>query len=127
MKRFLKILAGIAIVVGLAIGAVLFITSGERDIARDFILNVTSGSYEAAQSGLHQQLVSEFPIEKMQEAFGNSQPYTEVSFSSVEASGGQTTLKGTATTQDGCASQVDFVLVSDQITSFNITPLCFMP
>lgn len=124
MKRAFKILAVIVVVGVVAVGVVLFTTSGERDIARNFILNVTSGSFEDAQAGLHQQLITEFPVEAMQEAFGNAQPYTEVSFSSVEASGGRTSLKGTATTAGGCASELDFTLVNDQITSFTITPLC---
>lgn len=127
MKRALKILAVLAVIVVVAVGAVFISTSDDREIAREFIVNVTSGSYEDAQTGMHQQLVTGFPIESMQEVFGNSQAYTEVNFSSLQSSGGQTTLVGTATTADGCSSQVDVELVSGQITSFTFTPLCENP
>ena len=124
MKRILKILAVIIIIVAVAIGALLYATSGAREVARNFVLNATSGAFEEAMASLHQEVAADFPVERMEEVFGRAKAYTEVSFSTVQASGGRTTLSGTATTADGCASEVDFAIVNDQIIAFNINPLC---
>ncbi len=124
MKRFLKILAVIAIIIVIVVGILIFVTAGDRDVARNFVLNATSGAFEEAVGVMHPELAKQFPVEEMQNMFGASQPYSEVSFSKVEASGGRTTLEGTARTEAGCESLVAFTLLGDKIISFDINPLC---
>ncbi len=124
MKRLLKIMGVVAIIVALGLVVGFYLTSGQREVARNFLLNVSSGAYEDAQTDMHSELIRELPIEKLKEAFGNAKAYAEVNFKSLAASGGRTTLEGIAITADGCASTVKFTLLNDQIISFNIAPLC---
>jgi hypothetical protein len=124
MKLALKIIAGIAVLGGGAFAIVMFVTSGDRTMAKQFVMDLSSGAHEQAASVMHEELLKEFPVERMQEAFQNVKPYTEVGFNSINASGGRTSLEGTATTADGCESIVSVVLLNDKIVSFNINPLC---
>jgi hypothetical protein len=39
-------------------------------------------------------------------------------------SGGATSLAGTAKTASGCASKFEVEMIEEQITHFNVTPLC---
>jgi hypothetical protein len=93
-------------------------------MAKQFVIDLSSGAHEQAAAVMHEELVKEFPIARMQEAFANVEPYTEVSFSSINASGGRTSLEGVATTAGGCESVVSVMLLNDLIVSFNINPLC---
>ena len=124
MRLFLKILLGIVIVGGLALGAVLMLTSGERDIARQFVFDLTSGANDAARAVMHDDLRRQFPDERLAEVMAGVKPYTEVSFGSIETSGGITTLEGSASTADGCSSKIDFEILNDRIIGFSIEPLC---
>lgn len=125
MRRFLKILAIVAIIVGALVAILLYSTSGDRDIARNFLLNASSGQYEASMADFHPELAAELPLERLREAFGNAQEYTDVSFSSVQtALGGATSLSGKATTAEGCSSLLNFTILDGKIVSFNIEPLC---
>lgn len=124
MRLFVKIILGLAVVVVLAIGAVLMMTKGEREIARNFVIQLSSANPDSAREHMHEALAAQFPDGKLNEAMAGAQPYTEVSFSKVEASGGVTKLEGTASTADGCSSKLSFELVNGQITSFNVEPLC---
>jgi hypothetical protein len=124
MKRFLMIIAGVAVLGGAAFAIVMFVTSADRTMAKQFVIDMSSGAHEQAASVMHEELLKEFPVERMLEAFANVKPYTEVGFNSINASGGRTNLEGTATTADGCESIVAITLLNDKIVSFNITPLC---
>lgn len=124
MKTFLKILLGIVIVGALAFGAVMVLTSGERDIARQFVFDLTGGAPDAARAVMHDDLRAQFPDATLNEVLAGVRPYTEVSFGSVEASGGVTTLEGSASTADGCSSKVNFEILDSKIIAFSIEPLC---
>lgn len=124
MKRFLKIVAIIVIFIVVAIAILIFVTAGSRDIARNFVLSATTGAYDEAVAAMHPELAKQFPNEEMQKMFGASKPYTEVSFSQVQASGSRTTLEGVGRTEDGCESVVAFTLLGDKIIAFDINPLC---
>ncbi len=124
MKRVIQVIVGSSILGGIAIGAVLMLTSADRATAKQFVIDMSSGAYPQAAAAMHEELLKEFPVERMQEAFQNAKPYTEVSFSSINASGGRTSLDGVATTADGCESIVAITLLGDLIVSFDITPLC---
>jgi hypothetical protein len=124
MKKFFKILAGLAVFVLLALIAVLIVTGDERETARSFVIELTSGQVEQAYTRAHSGLKEQLPMAIAQQQLEGVKPYTEVSFSSIETSGGATTMKGTARTADGCASEVEFRVLESQIISFNITPLC---
>ena len=102
MKRWIKILVGIAILGGIAFGIVMMVTSASRATAKQFVIDMSSGAYPQAAAVMHEELLKEFPVERMQEVFQNAKPYTEVNFFSINASGGRTSLDGVATTADGC-------------------------
>ncbi len=124
MRTFLKIILGLVVLGAIAFGVVMYMTSNTREIARQFVIQASSGGAEDARMLMHDALIKQFPDGKMSEAMAGVRPYTEVSFGSVETSAGVTKLEGTATTADGCSSAISFELVKDQITAFNIAPLC---
>jgi uncharacterized membrane protein affecting hemolysin expression len=124
MKRIIYIVVGIAVLGAVAFGAVMMVTSADRNLAKQFVVDLSSGAHEQATAVMHEELIKEFSLEKMQEAFQNVKPYAEVSFSSIKASGGRTSLEGVAKTADGCESIVEITLLNDLIVSFNISPLC---
>ncbi len=125
MKKFLKIILGIVVIIGILVGVIVMVTSGDRDIARNFVTWASAGQYEEARELLHSELQKEFNVEKLQASFEGVKPYTEVSFGSVEtASGRGTTMEGSASTEDGCTSKVSFEVLNDKIIAFNINPLC---
>ncbi|OSQ48218.1 hypothetical protein [Marivita geojedonensis] len=128
MKKFLKIAAiivGVLVLLG-AVGysVVMYASSGARSTARDFIMLSSTGNHDEANAFLHQSLRTEENIQKIAAIFDGVDPYTEVSFSGVSMSGGSTSLEGTAKTGEGCASKVEMQMVEEQITYFNISPLC---
>lgn len=124
MRTFLKIVAGLVVLGVLGFGAVMYMTAGEREIARNFLTQLSSQDPDSARAFMHEELVKQFPDGRLAEAMAGARPYTDVSFASVEASGGVTRLEGTASTADGCSSKISFELVKDQITSFTVEPLC---
>lgn len=124
MKTFLKIVVGAILLGGIALGAVMYFSAGKRDVARQFVSLSSSGDYEGATALMHDALKAEFPMTSFETTFAGVKPYTEVSFSGISMEGGATTLTGTATTADGCMSEIAFDMLGDKIVSFNITPLC---
>ena len=128
MKKFLKIAAIISIVLTLLIGGLtyMFMTIFEQDkeITSSFIKYSSTGAYEQASELMHDTLKKEFPIMKFQEVFKTSKPYVDISFTSMHAANSVTTLKGTAKTEDGCSSKLDFEILDSKIISFDISPLC---
>lgn len=124
MRKFLKILLGLAILGAIAVLAVLLLTSGEREVARNFVLNATNGDPVKARALLHEELQRQLPPDRFAAMFTDAAPYTNVSFASVETSGTGTTLTGTASTAGTCVSQVSFDILGDRIIRFNISPLC---
>ena len=80
--------------------------------------------YVEASELMHDALKKEFPIESFESGFKNSKPYVDTSFSSVSMENNVTVLKGTAKTEDGCSSSLDFKILDGKIISFNISPLC---
>ena len=73
---------------------------------------------------VHQSLQTDELSQQIEDMFVGVDPYTEVKFSNVSATGGATALQGTARTAEGCASKIEMGLVENQIVQFNITPLC---
>ena len=124
MKTFLKIVVGVILLGGIALGAVLYFSAGKRDVARQFVTLSTSGDYEGASALMHEALKAEFPMSSFETGFAGVKPYVEVSFSGISIEGETTSLKGTATTADGCMSEIAFDMLGDKIVSFNIPPLC---
>ena len=125
MRKFVKILLGAAVLFGITFSGILFLTSGEREIARNFVLLASSGSISQAHQLLQSGLQKTFTQADLGRAFKNVRPYTEVSFSKVETSGSGTQLEGVARTSDGCASQVRIEVLEGAIISFDIAPLCY--
>ena len=75
---------------------------------------------------MHSLIVAlEFPIMKFQEVFKTTKPYVDISYTSMHTANSITTFKGTAKTEDGCTSKLDFEIFDSKITSFNISPLCY--
>ena len=128
MKRFFKIsliIVGVFVVIGgIIYGVIMYASSSARSVASDFIILSSSGQNDQANVMLHQSLQTDEAIQKVAEIFDGVDPYTDVSFTSVAMEGGSTTLGGTARTAGGCASNVEFELIENQIIYFNINPLC---
>lgn len=124
MKKILKIFLYVVVFFVLLITAILFFTSGDRDTARNFAIEVTSGQTGTAYARLHSGVQAQISQAQLADMFAGAKPITDVSFTSVETSGGASTLLGTSTTVDGCASEVEFRVLDEQIVMFNITPLC---
>lgn len=128
MKKFLKIAAiiigVIAVVAVLGYASIMYFSSAARSVARDFIMLSSTGNHQQAKAFLHQSLQTEENDQKIVAIFDGVYPYTEVSFSGVSMSGGSTSLEGTAKTANGCASSVEMEMIEEQITFFNISPLC---
>jgi hypothetical protein len=127
VKRILIIVAGLAALGGVVLAIVLMVTSADRKVAKQFVMDLTSGNTEAAIAAMHQELAKEFPPDALQAAVANAEPLIDVSFSSINASGGRTSLEGTATTATGCESVVSVTLLGDAIIAFNIAPMCQKP
>ena len=101
----------------IASSLVWFLAKEDKEIAKTFTLLSSKGMYVEA-------LKKEFPIESFENGFKNSKPYVDTSFSSVSMENNVTVLKGTAKTEDGCSSLLDFKILDGKIISFNISPLC---
>ncbi len=125
MRLLFKIILGI-IVFGVAVFAlVMLLTSGERKLGKSFVTLASSGASSEARALLHPTLQEEFTLDRFQEVFGNVKPYTEVSFGSVEKNASGTSMSGSATTADGCATSVEIAVLAGQIIQFRMNPLCF--
>ena len=96
----------------------------DKEIAHNFTLLSSKGLYAEASELMHDALKKEFPIESFENGFKNSKPYVNTSFSSISLENNVTILKGTAKTEDGCSSLLDFKILDGKIVSFNISPLC---
>lgn len=127
MKTFGRIILGIVVVVGLIVGVVMFASSGARDHARGFVVDVSAGDFAAARARLHPQLQQQLTEADLSQMFDGSEPYVDVSFSSISVSGGRAELSGSATTASECSSAVEFELINDQIVMFDISPRCPAP
>ncbi|WP_127558278.1 hypothetical protein [Nioella ostreopsis] len=127
MKIVRNIILGLVALVGLTLAIVMFFSAGAREHARGFVEDVSARDFAAARDRLHPQLQQQLSEDALQQMFEGSEPYAEVSFSSISVENSRAELSGTATTISDCRSEVRFVLLSDQITSFDITPLCPAP
>jgi hypothetical protein len=127
MKIVRNVILGFLAFVGLIFAAVFFFSAGARDHARGFVEDVSARDFAAARDRLHPQLQQQLSEDALRQMFEGSEPYAEVSFSSINVNNSRAELSGTATTISDCSSEVRFVLLSDQITSFDITPLCPAP
>lgn len=127
MKIVRNIILGLVALVGLTLAIVMFFSAGAREHARGFVEDVSARDFAAARDRLHLQLQQQLSEDALQQMFEGSEPYAEVSFSSISVENSRAELSGTATTISDCSSEVRFVLLSDQITSFDITPLCPAP
>jgi len=127
MKIFAYIVLGFVGFIALIFGVVYFASSGARDHARGFVEDVSAGDFAAARDRLHPQLQQQISQDGLADMFEGSEPYAEVFFSSINIENGRADLTGTATTASDCSSEVHFTLLGDQITMFDITPLCPAP
>jgi hypothetical protein len=127
MKIVRNIILGLVALVGLTLAIVMFFSAGAREHARGFVEDVSARDFAAARDRLHPQLQQQLSEDALQQMFEGSEPYAEVTFSSISVENSRAELSGTATTISDCSSEVRFVLLSDQITSFDITPLCPAP
>lgn len=127
MKIVRNVILGLVALVGLTLAIVMFFSAGAREHARGFVEDVSAGDFAAAHARLHPQLQQQTNEEELQQMFEGSEPYAEVSFSSISVENSRAELSGTATTISDCSSEVRFVLLNDQITMFDISPLCPAP
>ncbi|MBP0483800.1 hypothetical protein [Sagittula salina] len=125
MKTVFKILGGFVAVIVLIVVAVTVFSSGSRDVAKQFVLLSSSGDTPGAHMLMHPALRDQLTADKFTEMFAGAEPYQKVTFTSASvASGKPTELEGTATTASGCMSTLKFEILGEQITSFDIQPLC---
>ena len=112
------------VIIAIIFSLVSFLAKEDKEIAKTFTLLSSKGLYVEASELMHDALKKEFPIESFKNGFKNSKPYVDTSFSSVSMENNVTVLKGTAKTEDGCSSLLDFKILDGKIISFNISPLC---
>jgi len=125
MKRIFLIGIGIAVVIGVLLYVVLTkVSAGARETVREFTIAVSSEGYDDAMTLMHPEFAKEVPVERLQGMFGQTKPYTTVKITSFQIKNSRATLSGTAETDDGCVSALDFDLISEQVSGFSITPLC---
>lgn len=125
MKRILLIGIGIAAVIGVLLYVVLTkVSAGAREAVREFTMAVSTEAYDDAVALMHPEFAKEVPVERLQEIFGATKPYTTVKITSFQINNGRAAMSGTAETDDGCVSALDFNLLSEQVVGFSITPLC---
>lgn len=128
-SRALALLGGVGLIAGIAgiVWIVMIASSGARDQARGFVEDLAIRDYPAARARLHAQLQRQLSENALEQMFGGSESYVDVSFSSISVENGQAELSGTATTASDCSSEVSFELIGDQIVMFDFTPLCPAP
>ena len=125
MKRILLMAIGIAAVIGVLLYVVLSkVSAGARETVREFTIAVSAEAYDKALALMHPEFAKEVPVERLEDMFGQTKPYTTVKITSFEINNSRATLSGTAETDDGCVSALDFNLLSEQVVGFSITPLC---
>lgn len=125
MKRILPIAIGIAAVIGVLLYVVLSkVSAGARETVREFTIAVSTEAYDDALALMHPEFAKEVPVERLQDIFGQAKPYITVNITSFQINNSRAALSGTAETEDGCVSALDFNLLSEQVVGFSITPLC---
>ncbi len=124
MKTVFYVVLGCVVVVGGFVALILFGTAESREIARQFVLDASSGAYEEARAVLHPDLAAEFPVERLEEGFEAAAPFVTVSFTQSGMRNSLVNLEGTAATAGGCESPVTFSLQDGLIVSFNIAVIC---
>ncbi|MEO9864253.1 MAG: hypothetical protein ABJO29_01190 [Yoonia sp.] len=125
MKRILLIAVGIVAVIGVLLYVVLTkVSAGARDTVREFTMAVSTGAHDDAVALMHPEFAKEVPVERLQDIFGQAKPYITVKITSFKINNSRADLSGTAETDDGCVSALDFNLLSEQVVGFSITPLC---
>ncbi|UWR00157.1 hypothetical protein K3729_05115 [Rhodobacteraceae bacterium S2214] len=125
MKRILLIAIGIGAVIGFLLYVVLSkVSAGARETVREFTIAVSTEAYDDALALMHPEFAKEVPVERLEDMFVQTKPYTTVKITSFEINNSRATLSGTAETDDGCVSALDFNLLSEQVVGFSITPLC---
>lgn len=127
MKTVRNVVLGVLAFFGLIFGVVYVFSAGAREHARGFVEDVAAGDFAAARDRLHPQLQQQLSEDALRQMFEGSEPYAEVFFNSISVENSRSELSGTATTISDCTSEVSFVLLGDQITMFDITPLCPAP
>ena len=125
MTRIFLIGLGIAAVIGVLLYVLLTtLSAGARETVRNFTIAVSSEAFDDAQALMHPEFAKEVPVERLQDMFGQTKPYTTVKITSFQIKNSRATLSGTAETDDGCTSALDFNLLNEQVVGFSITPLC---
>lgn len=116
MRKFLKILAGIGAVVGIAIAAVMFTTSGMTDTADKFFTAVKSGNYEEASSFLSEDFKSSTSRYQLETYLTSNalNEFKEASWSSRSIQGGRGELVGSITTEAGGVVPVSLGLIKGE-------------
>jgi hypothetical protein len=104
--------------------AVMTVGGDARDQARGFVMDLGAGDYVAANERLHETLQVQLGVAGLNSMFAEAAPYETVRFNSISINNSRTELSGYAETASGCESEVSFVLLSERIVTFNITPLC---
>ena len=123
-KYFVIIILILIVLVVITLSIIWFVSKEDREIAKNFALLSSKGSYEEASELMHDGLKKDFTIDSFKNAFTNSKTYIDASFSSINLENGVTTLKGTAKTEDDCKSTLYFEILDSKIIRLNITPLC---
>lgn len=115
MKTFLKILAGLAALVVLALAAVFHFTAGMADAADGFFRATRDRDLATAQSYLSEGFRAATPEAALQEFLATSalDGYADATWSRREVSGGTGELEGTVTTASGGSIPVKLVMVKE--------------
>ncbi len=122
----LKALGGLALLLILFVASIYFFSRQERALAREFILLAGERKYEAAFDLTSDEMRKVYPLHLLKTQFDRIRTYSDVSFHSVNLGSGQTTLSGSATTDDNCSSPIVFVFEDNKIATFQIDVPCLV-
>lgn len=115
MKTFLKIVAGLALLVVLALAAVFYFTRGMADAANAFFRAVQSKDIAAAQSHLSEGFKADTSQAELERFLADNalDTFADSTWSRREVSGGKGELEGTVTTANGGTIPIKITLVEE--------------
>jgi hypothetical protein len=103
VKKLLKILAIIAVVIGMSLSLVFYLTADLTEVTEDFFLAVKNGDMIAASSYLTEDFVAATPPDELQEYMRKNalDDYAGASWASRSINSGTGSLSGTISTDSG--------------------------
>ncbi|WP_295446201.1 hypothetical protein [uncultured Thiodictyon sp.] len=118
MKTWVKVVLGIVAVIGVAIGAVFYLTAGMVDTADGFFTAVKQDDMTKARTYLAETFKARTDEKTLKEFLAKSAltKFKEASWGNRQISGGRGELEGTVTTETGGTIPIKLTLVKENDT-----------